>query len=106
MGAVWDISADVHGNIYVTDKTNSCIQVFSASGVFLHSFGNNKLKVPWGVCVSGQYVYVSYVSNDCVSVFTTAGVYVTSFGQFGSKEGEFSSPFDLCINKNGFFICL
>ena len=106
MGAVWDISADVHGNIYVIDNTNSCIQVFSDSGVFLHSFGSNKLSDPWGVCVSGQYVYVSDTDKYCVSVFTTAGVYVTSFGHRGSKEGEFSLPCDLYINKNGFlYVC-
>ena len=106
MGAVWDISADIHGNIYVTDNTNTCIQVFNASGVFLHSFGNNKLSGPWGVCVSGQYVYVSDVRDRCVSVFTTAGVYVTSFGQYGSKKGEFIGPYYLCIDKNGFlYVC-
>ena len=106
MGAVWGISADVRGNIYVIDRTNSCIRVFSASGVFLRSFGNNKLSTPCGVCVSGQYVYVCDVHKDCVSVFTTAGVYVTSFGQRGSKEGEFSSPFHLCIDKNCFlYVC-
>ena len=106
MGAVWGISADVRGNIYVTDHAHSCIQVFSASGVFLRSFGNNKLSSPWYVCVSGQYVYVSDLDKNCVSVFTTAGVYVTSFGQLGSKEGEFCSPFDLCIIKNDFlYVC-
>ena len=106
MGAVMGISADVRGNIYVTDRTNSLIQVFSASGVFLRSFGNNKLSGPYGVCVFGQYVYVSDVRKYCVSVFTTAGVYVTSFGQCGSKEGEFIGPYCLCIDKNGFlYVC-
>ena len=106
MEAVCDISADVHGNIYVTDATNSCIQVFSASGVFLRSFGNNKLSDPWGLCVSGQYVYVSDIDKDCVSVFTTAGVYVTSFGQLGGKEGEFREPCYIFIDKNGFlYVC-
>ena len=106
MRAIEDISADVHGNIYVTDTTNSRIQVFSAGGVFLRSFGNNKLIDPWGVCVSAQYVYVCEAINSCVSVFTTAGVYVTSFGQYGSKEGEFWAPNYLYFNKNGFlYVC-
>ena len=106
MGAVRGISADVHGIIYVTDSTNSLIRVFSASGVFLRSFGNNKLQFPWGVCVSGQYMYVCDLRMHCVSVFTTAGVYVTSFGQLGCKEGEFSSPCYLYIDKNGFlYVC-
>ena len=55
MGLVTDISADVYGNLYMTDYSNTCIQVFSANGVFLRSLGRdkNKLKLPWGVCVSG-----------------------------------------------------
>ena len=106
MGSICGISADVHGNIYVTDSTNSRIQVFSASGVFLRSIGNNKLSSPWGMCVSGQYVYVSDGDKHCVSVFTTAGVYVTTFGQLGSKEGEFRVPCYLYIDKTGFlYVC-
>ena len=106
MGAIKHISADVHGNIYVTDDTNSRIQVFSASGVFLRSFGNNKLIDPVGVCVSGQYVYVSDVRKHCVSVFTTAGVYVTSIGECSREEEDFCVPCYLYIDKNGFlYVC-
>ena len=106
IGNVYDISADVHGNIYVTGNiNNSWIRVFSASGVFLRSFGNNKPGFPFSVCVSGQYVYVCDMSNHCVSVFTTAGVYVTSFGRSGSKEGELGAPRYLNIDRNG-FLCL
>ena len=104
MGLVHDISADVHGNLYVTDYSNAFIQVFSTDGVFLRSLGkdNNKLKRPWGVCVSGQYVYVTDITSHCVLVFTTDGVYVTSFGQYGSKEGDFDRPFYLYIDKDQF----
>ena len=101
MGQVSDISADVHGNLYMTDCSNTCIQVFTANGVFLRSFGSDKNKVtaPYGVCVSGQYVYVTDTNNSCVSVFTTDGVYVTSFGQRGDKEGDFIVPYLMYIDK-------
>ena len=104
MGEITDISADVHGNLYMTDFSNACIQVFTANGVFLRSLGKdkNKLKGPWGVCVSGQYVYVTDTNSHCVSVFTTDGVYVTSFGQHGNKEGDFSGPYYLYIDKDQF----
>ena len=104
MGQVMDISADVYGNLYMTDCRNTCIQVFTANGVFLRSLGRDKkkLKEPWGVCVSGQYVYVTDITNDCVSVFTTDGVFVTSFGQHGNKEGDFNYPYCLYTDKDQF----
>ena len=104
-----DISADVHGNLYTSDHHNSCIQVFSADGVFLRTFGHDidKLKsLLWGVCVSGQYVYVTDYKNHRVSVFTTDGVYITSFGQHGNKVGEFNIQCYLCIDKDSFiYVC-
>ena len=35
------VSADKHGNLYVTDYTNNCIQVFRNYGFFLRSFGSD-----------------------------------------------------------------
>ena len=56
MGEFWDVSADFHGNLYVVDRTNLCIQVFSNEGVFLRSFGCDRKKVklltePANVCI-------------------------------------------------------
>ena len=101
------VSADNHGNLYVTDSTNDCIQVFSNDGVFLRSFGFDsngvkRLDGPYCVCVSGHYVYVTNVDGHYVSVFTTAGDYVTSFGQLGYGEGDFDIPCGVCTDKDGF----
>ena len=100
------VSADNHGNLYFTDSTNDCIQVFSNDGSFLRSFGSDsngvkRLDFPYYVCVSGSYVYVTNDSHY-VSVFTTAGDYVTSFGQQGSGEGDFKYPGCVCTDKDGF----
>ena len=109
MGEFRDVSADCHGNLYVVDLTNLCIQVFSNEGVFLKSFDCDRKKVklfktPTNVCVSGQHVFVSdwNYSTCCVFVFTVAGDYVTSFGQCGSMQGQFSTPCCICIDKDGF----
>ena len=109
MGEFWDVSANCHGNLYVVDRTNLCIQVFSNEGVFLRSFDCDRSKVklfkdPSNVCVSGQHVFVSdwNYSTSCLFVFTVAGDYVISFGQYGSKQGQFKTPCCICINKDGF----
>ena len=107
LGRFRGVSADNHGNLYVTDYTNNCIQVFSSDGVFIRSFGrdNNgvkRLDYPYYVCVSGHYVYVTNRDGHYMSVFTTAGDYVTSFGQRGSGEGEFKLPCGVCTDKDGF----
>ena len=99
-----DITSDIHQNIYVSDKNNSCVHVFTKDGVHLRSIGQDKekLKDPWGLCVHGQYVYVTEVTSHCVFVFTTDGEYVTSFGQEGQGEGDFNKPTHFHINKDGF----
>ena len=101
------VSADNHGNLYVTDSTNDCIQVFGNDGVFLRSFGCDsngvkRLDDPYYVCVSCHYVYVTNYGGHYVLVFTTAGDYVTSFGQQGSGEGDFKYPSGVCTDKDGF----
>ena len=102
---IQDISSDQHGNLYVSDYSNSCIQVLSNDGEFkcVLSSDENKLSGPCGVCVAGQYVYVAGWSNHNISVFTTEGAYVTSFGH---KEGDFENPWGVCIDKDGLvYVC-
>ena len=106
-GRLYGIASDNYGNVYTTDCSKNCIQVFSNDGVLLRSFGCDengvkKLSRPWGICVSGQYVYVVNYNSQSVSVFTTDGVYVSSFGQCGHEEGEFDGPLYLCVDQDGF----
>ena len=107
MGDLLAISGDSNGNLYCADYDNAMVQVFSNHGVFLRSFGSDgkgeeKVKEPWGLCVSGHYVYVCNDGSDNISVFTTDGVYVTLFGQPGSNEGDFSFPHSVCVDQDGF----
>ena len=107
MGTFMGVCADNHGNLYVTDYTNSRIRVFSNDGVFLRSFGRDgngveRLNSPCGLCVSGLYVYVANNNGHNVSVFTTAGDHVTTFGERGNKEGSFVSPYHIFVDHSVF----
>ena len=109
-GAIWGVSSDEHGNLYVSDEVKSCVHVFS-NGEFLHSFGCGEdgekvLSLPRGVCVAGQYVYVVNYGKHCMSVFTTKGEHVTTFGQWGSANGDFTYPIGVCVDTDEFvYVC-
>ncbi len=107
MGKFYGISADIHGNLYVTDATYSCVRIFSNDGRSLRHFycdikEANTLTVTRGICVSGDYVYVTDWDHHCVAVFSTAGEFVTSFGQEGQQVGYLSYPDDVCVDQDGF----
>ena len=54
---VKDISVGIYQRLYVSDKKNSCVHVFTNDGVYLRSIGHDKeeLKDHCGLCVHGQY---------------------------------------------------
>ena len=110
-GSIRDISVDKDSNSYVSNYDNSQILVFSKSGEFSHSFGNdssgvNRLKGPRGVCVAGQYVYVANWHSNNVAIFTTNGTHIASFGQKGGSEGHFKNAWGLCLDKDGLlYVC-
>ena len=101
------ISSDEHGNLYVCDHTKACVLVFSRAGKFVRSFSSSsKLKFPFGVCVSGQYVYVSDKNDHSLHIFTTVGDRVAKIGKQGQGNGDFSNPWDVCVDKDGFvYVC-
>ena len=110
-GTFSSISSDELGNLYVSNSTNSCANVYTNEGQLLHSFDCDedsvtKFNSPWGVCVSGQYVYVSNWHGHNIFVFTTQGQYVTSFGKKGKGKGECNSPWGVSVDRDGFvYVC-
>ena len=71
--------------MYVTDSSNHRIQVFTAEGKFLRTFGQLgqgrwDLNWPIGIAIdTSGIVYVSEGVNNRVSLFTSEGQFVTSF---------------------------
>ena len=70
------LSIDANDNIYVTDKNNNRIQVFTSDGQFITKFGepgsgNGQLIDPEGVGVDKESgaVYVADTGNNRIQLF-------------------------------------
>ena len=86
-------------NLYVVEKGNSRVQIFTTSGDHIKFFadksGSNKMSGPYGICIANNHVYVTQSTLNCVYVYTPNGSYSKRFGREGSKEGRFSLPSSL-----------
>jgi sugar lactone lactonase YvrE len=82
-------SVYVNGNVYVADRGNHRIQVFTNSGAYLTQWGtfgtgNGQFAGPGGVAVDASgNVYVADTYNHRIQVFTRGGVYLTQWGTSG-----------------------
>ncbi len=96
------IDVDKAGNIYVADVVNRKVLVFNKNGVGpIKNIGEGKLRMPWGVCVSGDILYVTDVATHSVKVFDTRGSYLFSFGTKGKGQGSFIRPYDVASDNKG-----
>lgn len=116
-------ACDGKGNVYVSDRDNKNIQVFTAEGQFLKMFlgrGGSLPKVfgrtlwgtkaelsPVGLAVDTcGLVYVSDNTGHRISVFSPDGTCVTAFGKEGFASGEFKSPRGIATTEGGVvYVC-
>ena len=86
--------------MYVADRNNHRIQVFTVDGVYLRQFGKKgegegELKQPVGIAIgSGNEVYVREWENNCISIFYTDGEFIKSFGRQGNGPVQFMVHLD------------
>lgn len=107
MHLVHSITADHQGNVYVADRNNGRIQVFS-NDLTLRAIYDH-VGSPWSVCITPgphQYLYSSN-SNPDQNVADVAGVtgqifkmeldgtVIGKFGKAGKALGEFSTVHDI-----------
>ena len=104
----YGVTCDRAGSVYVADRKNCRIQVFTAEGKFLRIFGEGsaELKEPTDIAIdSKDMVYVTDDSRH-VSVFSPRGELVTSFGRLGSGKGEFNLPLGVAVDNSGVvYVC-
>ena len=100
-----------NGTLFVAEKGNSRVQVFSPSGEHLSFFvdkpGSNRMNNPYGICIANNYVYVTQSSSHCVHYYTLTGAFVKKFGKEGTSDREFKLPSNITANpsKKQLYIC-
>ncbi len=96
-----------NGKIYVIDRNNHRVQVFSEDRTFLFEFGSyafppgdGTFYYPSGIAVDDWgYIYIAD-QGDRVQKFDASGSFVTSWGTPGTADGEFNYPSDIAIDKS------
>lgn len=102
-GVAWDEAA---GRLYVADRADSAIRVFSASGDFLFEFGGpgekeGLLNGPTYLSFRDNTLYVTDSLNSRIQLFSAAGEFQRAFGHRGMYLGDFSRPKGVTADRDG-----
>ena len=96
------LSINGNGEIIVADKGNKLIKIFSSRGKYLRKFGGSgSLVSPFHCIQHGQYFIVSDYGDQSIKMFDLEGKFIFKFGKQGNKDGEFTKPSYLSVNKQG-----
>ncbi len=104
------IAIDATGKVYVADRQNDRIQIFTPDGKFLAQWKNPAFGRPYGLRIGiDGLVYVADGGEQPkapphrskVTVLTLEGKVVTSFGRWGNFDGQFQMAHDLGLASDG-----
>lgn len=94
-------------NVVVADTGNNRVEVFSAAGVFLRTFGslgsgNGQLNGPAGVAIDtahGGNILVADPGNHRVDVFSPTGSFIRAIGNGpGTGNGQLGGPIAVAVD--------
>ena len=89
------------GHIYVADRSNSRIQIFSETGECLNQFGDQHLEEPWGILTYQDSIFVTDIGLDAIFLFKLSDLtMIKRVGKEGSGNKEFNHPRQLAISPN------
>ena len=94
------------GNIYLADRDNHRVQVFSCNGDYLFMFNEN-MNGPVGICISQNKVFVTQWYAHCINMYELEGKLIKSVGSVGKGEAQFRNPLGLDVSdrNNDIFVC-
>ena len=94
------------GNIYITDRDNHRVQVFSRNGEHLFLF-SEKMNDPVGISISQNNVIVTQKSGHCINMYELEGKLIKSVGSEGKGESQFKHPLGIDVSdmNNNIYVC-
>ena len=104
------IAVDATGKVYIADRENDRIQVFTADGRFLAQWKDPAFGRPYGIRIGRDgLLYVADggeqpkqpPNRSKFAVLTLAGKVVASFGRWGNYDGQFLLAHDLAVAADG-----
>ncbi|MEY4938717.1 MAG: hypothetical protein RIQ93_452 [Verrucomicrobiota bacterium] len=106
----YGITVDARGRVYVADRQNDRIQVFTPEGKYVTEWKNPAFGRPYGVRIGpNERLYVADGGEQPkmpphrsgVSVLTLDGKVLASFGRWGNFDGQFQMAHDLAVAAEG-----
>ncbi len=96
-----NIVVDDQGKVYVADRHNKRIQVFSADGKFIESWTH--LGTPWGLVLSKnkKNIYLTDGNKEVLHKLNLKGKILGSYGTPGQSQGNFRAAHGVAVDLNG-----
>ena len=89
------------GHIYVADRHNKRIQIFSETGDYINQFGDQHLEQPWGILIYQDSIFVTDIEHSAIFLFKLPDLtMIKRVGKNGSGNEEFNPPRQLAISPN------
>ena len=94
------------GNIFITEKLNNRVQVFSCEGEYVFSF-DEMMSYPFGICITHNRVLVTQRTGYCVNMYGLDGKLIKSVGSKGSGDAQFNKPYGLSVSDrtHNIYVC-
>ncbi len=100
-----DLAVDDEGNIYVTDRGLSQVEIFDKDGDLLRVFGRKGRKPaeffdPTGIYLDTEgNIYVADSGNNRIQKFDNRGNYSLQYGTIGTESGRFDYPRGIVLDS-------
>jgi DNA-binding beta-propeller fold protein YncE len=106
-----DLAIDSQGKVYVADRQNDRVQIFTSDGQFIEEWRSNGEWRPYGLALSaeGDALFVidggeqpsALPDRSFVVVLDLTGGQMGQFGRFGNQDGQFMMGHDIAVGISG-----